>query len=283
MKSTRCSSRRVIRRVRPGNRAVACRRRAGGKARSKRSERCRRLHLGAARRAARGAVRRGTQRSMISDRLFSIVRCPGCHSHADGGRGHSHDVAVYELRNRVPACVGVVPRPAPTRTIRGADQVSRCLASRRRTTRTRVAAAARLQDSERHASPVSQARRPAIGSSTSAAAADARCSGIATGAPSHRCRHRPVLLAKTRGGRCRSPARRPATLPFGDGVFNRAYSLDVLEHLRPQRCAACWREASRVLEPGGTLFVYTHVRKNAPVAAGLRWINNAARRSSVSA
>ena len=32
-------------------------------------------------------------------------------------------------------------------------------------------------------------------------------------------------------------------------------------------------EASRVLAPGGELFVYTHVRKNAPIAAGLRWIN----------
>jgi hypothetical protein len=32
-----------------------------------------------------------------------------------------------------------------------------------------------------------------------------------------------------------------------------------------------------VLEPGGKLFVYTHVRKNAPIAVGLRWINAAAR------
>ena len=36
-------------------------------------------------------------------------------------------------------------------------------------------------------------------------------------------------------------------------------------------------EASRVLAPGGALFVYTHVRKNAPIAAGLRWINALAR------
>ena len=32
-------------------------------------------------------------------------------------------------------------------------------------------------------------------------------------------------------------------------------------------------EAARVLAPGGALFVYTHVRKNAPIAIGLRWIN----------
>ena len=36
-------------------------------------------------------------------------------------------------------------------------------------------------------------------------------------------------------------------------------------------------EANRVLAPGGALFVYTHVRKNAPIAAGLRWINRLAR------
>ena len=37
-------------------------------------------------------------------------------------------------------------------------------------------------------------------------------------------------------------------------------------------------EANRVLAPGGALFVYTHVRQNAPIAAGLRWINALARR-----
>jgi SAM-dependent methyltransferase len=66
-------------------------------------------------------------------------------------------------------------------------------------------------------------------------------------------------------------------LPFADGTFTRAYSLDVLEHLSPEALAAMLAEANRVLAPGGTLFVYTHVRKNAPIAAGLRWINNLAR------
>ena len=66
-------------------------------------------------------------------------------------------------------------------------------------------------------------------------------------------------------------------LPFGDGAFTRAYSLDVLEHLSPDALRAMLAEANRVLQPGGRLFVYTHVRKNAPIAAGLRWINTAAR------
>jgi SAM-dependent methyltransferase len=66
-------------------------------------------------------------------------------------------------------------------------------------------------------------------------------------------------------------------LPFADGTFTKAWSLDVLEHLSPDSLRAMLKEANRVLAPGGSLFVYTHVRKNAPIAAGLRWINKLAR------
>jgi SAM-dependent methyltransferase len=66
-------------------------------------------------------------------------------------------------------------------------------------------------------------------------------------------------------------------LPFADATFTKAWSLDVLEHLSPDALRAMLKEANRVLVPGGGLFVYTHVRKNAPVAAGLRWINRLAR------
>jgi SAM-dependent methyltransferase/uncharacterized protein YbaR (Trm112 family) len=66
------------------------------------------------------------------------------------------------------------------------------------------------------------------------------------------------------------------TLPFADGTFDKAWSLDVLEHLSPEALAGMLGEAARVLKPGGGLFVYTHVRRNAPIAAGLRWINRLA-------
>jgi SAM-dependent methyltransferase len=66
-------------------------------------------------------------------------------------------------------------------------------------------------------------------------------------------------------------------LPFAGGTVDKAWSLDVLEHLSPEALAGMLAEASRVLKPGGSLFVYTHVRKNAPIAVGLRWINRAAR------
>jgi SAM-dependent methyltransferase len=67
-------------------------------------------------------------------------------------------------------------------------------------------------------------------------------------------------------------------LPFADATFTKAYSLDVLEHLSPDALRGMLREAARVIAPGGELFVYTHVRKNAPIAAGLRWINAMAHR-----
>jgi SAM-dependent methyltransferase len=66
-------------------------------------------------------------------------------------------------------------------------------------------------------------------------------------------------------------------LPFAGGTFTKAYSLDVLEHLSPEALDGMLAEAARVLRPGGALFVYSHVRKNAPIAAGLRWINALAR------
>jgi SAM-dependent methyltransferase len=67
-------------------------------------------------------------------------------------------------------------------------------------------------------------------------------------------------------------------LPFADGTFSKAYSLDVLEHLSPEALRGMLAEAARVIAPGGELFVYTHVRRNASIAAGLRWINALARR-----
>ncbi|HEX5473711.1 MAG TPA: methyltransferase domain-containing protein [Vicinamibacterales bacterium] len=67
-------------------------------------------------------------------------------------------------------------------------------------------------------------------------------------------------------------------LPFPDATFTKAFSLDVLEHLSPDALRGMLSEAARVLAPGGQLFVYSHVRKNARIAVGLRWINALARR-----
>jgi len=66
-------------------------------------------------------------------------------------------------------------------------------------------------------------------------------------------------------------------LPFGDGVFTKAAALDVFEHLSREALTDVLREAARVLAPGGGLFVYSHVRKNSPLAGGLKQINRLAR------
>lgn len=67
-------------------------------------------------------------------------------------------------------------------------------------------------------------------------------------------------------------------LPFGDAAFTRAVALDVLEHLSREALVDMLREAARVLEAGGQLFVYSHVRRNSVLAGGLRAINAVARR-----
>jgi SAM-dependent methyltransferase len=62
-------------------------------------------------------------------------------------------------------------------------------------------------------------------------------------------------------------------LPLRDGAFTKAWSLDVLEHLSRPALVEMLAEANRVLAPGGALFVYTHVRKNGPLAVGVRGVN----------
>lgn len=65
-------------------------------------------------------------------------------------------------------------------------------------------------------------------------------------------------------------------LPLAEGSFNKAFSLDVAEHLSRDSLVSVLREAGRVLEPGGRLFLYTHVRKNSWIAGGLRIVNRIA-------
>jgi SAM-dependent methyltransferase len=62
-------------------------------------------------------------------------------------------------------------------------------------------------------------------------------------------------------------------LPIRAASFDKAWSLDVLEHLSRPALVAMLKEANRILADGGALFVYTHVRKNGWIARGTRGIN----------
>lgn len=65
-------------------------------------------------------------------------------------------------------------------------------------------------------------------------------------------------------------------LPFADASVTKAYTIDVLEHLSPEGLDTTLRELSRVLAPGGSLFVYTHVRQRSPLAPVLKLIGRTA-------
>ncbi|MEI6668980.1 MAG: methyltransferase domain-containing protein [Acidobacteriota bacterium] len=66
-------------------------------------------------------------------------------------------------------------------------------------------------------------------------------------------------------------------LPFAPGAFTKGYALDVFEHVSHDALVEVLHEAARVLAPGGALFVYSHVRKNSRLAAGLKVVNALAR------
>lgn len=65
-------------------------------------------------------------------------------------------------------------------------------------------------------------------------------------------------------------------LPMRDGMFTRAWTLDVVEHVSPDALRQVLAEANRVLAPDGALFIYSHVRKNGPIALGVRAVNRLA-------
>ena len=62
-------------------------------------------------------------------------------------------------------------------------------------------------------------------------------------------------------------------LPFEAESFDKAYSLDVLEHLDEDGVVDMLREARRVLKPGGKLFLYSHVMMSSKLAVFQRGVN----------
>jgi SAM-dependent methyltransferase len=67
-------------------------------------------------------------------------------------------------------------------------------------------------------------------------------------------------------------------LPFRQGAYPRAYSLDVLEHLDEPGVTEVLREARRAIGPSGRLFVYTHAMESSRLASFQRMVNRLAGR-----
>lgn len=66
-------------------------------------------------------------------------------------------------------------------------------------------------------------------------------------------------------------------LPFADGAFTKAISLDVMEHLTPEGVRAMLAETWRVLAKDGRFFLYTHVRRTSRLACFVRGVNRFSR------
>ncbi len=62
-------------------------------------------------------------------------------------------------------------------------------------------------------------------------------------------------------------------LPFAAGSFDKAYSLDVMEHLPEDGVRAMLAETRRILRPGGLFFVYSHVMMSSRLAGFQRGVN----------
>jgi ubiquinone/menaquinone biosynthesis C-methylase UbiE len=213
---------------------------------------------------------------MISERLLSIVRCPACHSAltsdpTDGTTLRCMGCAA-EYRQSSEAYLDLRPREQFEEQTKYLDASLHADARHERVSPPLLGSKIRNDMLRRFLNPSPGDRVIDLGCGSGRALLwnrdwDAEAVGVDI-APffSEEARREVQLLL--------GDLRR---LPFGDGVFNRAYSLDVLEHLSPAALRGMLAEASRILEPGGTLFVYTHVRKNAPVATGVRWINQTAR------
>ena len=67
-------------------------------------------------------------------------------------------------------------------------------------------------------------------------------------------------------------------LPFRKGAAQKAYSLDVLEHLDEAGVREVLLEARRAIGPSGRLFVYTHAMESSSIASFQRAVNRLAKR-----
>ena len=88
----------------------------------------------------------------------------------------------------------------------------------------------------------------------------------------HRCGHGNIFRERKREPSVDLVVGELRKLPFADGSVTKAYTIDVLEHLSPEGLNATLSEVRACFAPGGSLFVYTHVRQRSSLRPLLRLV-----------
>jgi SAM-dependent methyltransferase len=211
---------------------------------------------------------------VISERLLSIVRCPDC------GAGLAHvqsELVCQGCRRRYPApatdYLNLRPTAAFSETTKYLDEALHADARHERVSPPLLSAAIRNDMLRAFLAPTSADRVVDLGCGSGRALVwnqDWGAYPVGIDVSPHFADEARVGVDLVIGDLRR--------LPFADGAFTKAFSLDVAEHLSRESLVEMLQEGRRVLAPGGALFLYTHVRKNSSLALGLRAINGVAKR-----
>ena len=228
------------------------------------------IHMGRARRTARSGARGGRAR-MISDRLVALGRCPDCRASLARHDGRVRCQSCGRIFDTAEGFLDLRPRASFAEQTKYLDHALHADARHESIAPPLLGSRVRQHMLRRFLAPGAGDRVVDLGCGNGRAMAWNAGSGAAIVGVDISPFFAAEAIAKF--DLILGDLRR---LPLADAAFNKAWSLDVFEHLSPQAFRDVLKEAQRVLEPDGVLFIYTHVRKNGWPAAGVRLMNRLA-------